>query len=376
MTPAGVVTTLAGQASAGTNDGTGNAARFDIPVGVAVDSSNNVYVSDFFNYTIRKVTPAEVVTTLAGLAGVSGTNDGTGSTARFNYPEGVAVDSSNNVYVADIDNDTIRKVTPAGLVTTLAGLAGNQGSADGTGSAAQFNNPSGVAVDGAGNVYVTEIYNDTIRKVTPAGVVTTLAGLAGNQGSADGPGSAARLYSPTGLAMDSAGNLYVADSNNHTIRKGIPDYGQPIIYGQPQSQAVSASATVTLSVTNTGALPLAYQWLFNGTNLNGATSKTLNIASFQATNAGSYLVVITNVYGSATSSVAVLNLAATNQPPVVAITSPTTGATFTAPVNISISASASDPDGTVAQVVFLNGANPLGTVTHSPYTVVWTNAPV
>ena len=134
------------------------------------------------------------ITTLAGRAGSAGSADGTGSAARFYYPRGVAVDSAGNVYVADTGNHTIRKVTPAGVVTTLAGLAGSSGSADGTGSAARFNYPPGVAVDSAGNVYVADTGNHTIRKVTPAGVVTTLAGLAGSSGSADGTGSAARFY--------------------------------------------------------------------------------------------------------------------------------------------------------------------------------------
>ena len=132
----------------------------------------------------------------------------------------MAVDSAGNVYVADSNNVTIRKITPGGVVSTLAGLAGQYGSADGTGSAARFNNPNGVAVDSAGNVYVADTCNYTIRKITPGGVVSTLAGLAGNRGSADGTGSAARFFSPQGVAVDSAGNVYVADTGNHTIRKG------------------------------------------------------------------------------------------------------------------------------------------------------------
>jgi sugar lactone lactonase YvrE len=158
--------------------------------------------------------------TLAGYSGY-GNADGTGSAARFYLPNGVAVDSAGNVYVADASNCTIRKVTAGGVVTTLAGLAESYGSADGTGSAAQFVYPTGVAEDSAGNVYVADNNNSTIRKVTAGGVVTTLAGLAGSSGSADGTGSAARFYEPSGVAVDSAGNVYVADGGNNTIRKGI-----------------------------------------------------------------------------------------------------------------------------------------------------------
>jgi sugar lactone lactonase YvrE len=170
-----VVTTLAGGADPGSADGTGSDARFADsvgpcdcphfgPAGVAVDSAGNVYVADGGNSTIRKVTPAGVVTTLAGLAiSGNGSADGTGIGARFNHPNGVALDSAGNLYLADTSNNTIRKVTPFGVVTTLAGLAqfdadGNPvgGSADGTGSEARFSYPSGVAVDGAGNVYVAD----------------------------------------------------------------------------------------------------------------------------------------------------------------------------------------------------------------------------
>src|SRR5205085_2340119 len=160
---------------------------------------------------IRKIAPAGVVTTLAGLAGNPGSDDGTGSAARFYDPSGVATDSSGNVYVADSGHQTVRKVNPAGVVTTLAGLAGNQGSDDGTGSAARFYDPFGVATDSSGNVYVADTRNHTIRKITPAGVVTTLAGPAGSRGSADGTGSAARFYHPGGVATGSSGNIYVAD---------------------------------------------------------------------------------------------------------------------------------------------------------------------
>ena len=211
---------FAGQpGSDGNTDDTGSAARFHTPAGVAVDNAGNVFVADTYNHTIRKITAAGVVTTFAGSAGVTGTNDATGSAARFNTPYGVAVDTNGNVYVADSSNSTIRKITPAGMVTTLAGLAWNSGSADGTGSGARFYWPYAVTVDSAGNVFVADEANHTIRKVTPAGEVTTLAGSAGNSGSADGTSIAAGFYNPTGVAVDTNGNVYVADSYNHTIRK-------------------------------------------------------------------------------------------------------------------------------------------------------------
>jgi sugar lactone lactonase YvrE len=251
ITPGRVVSTLAGLAnSSGSADGTGSAARFDVPVGGAVDSSGNVYVADLGNHTIRKITPGGVVSTLAGLAGSSGSTDGTGSAARFWLPNGVAVDSSGNVYVADTENSTIRKITPGGVVSTLAGLARSIGSADGTGSAARFALPYGVAVDSSGNVYVADSYNWTIRKITPGGVVSTLAGLAGSYGSADGTGSAARFNYPEGVAVDSAGNVYVADTFNNAIRKISPDgvvstpAGLAANFDQPNSVAVDSVGNV------------------------------------------------------------------------------------------------------------------------------------
>src|SRR5438094_153574 len=211
--------TFAGNAYGG--NGTGSQAIFAYPYATAVDGAGNVYVADTYNYTVRKITPAGVVTTLAGLAGEDGSADGTGSYARFSYLFGIAVDGAGNVYVTDFSN-TIRKITPAGVVTTLAGTPGVHGSADGAGSAAQFWQPWGIAVDSAGIVYVADQANSTIRKITPAGVVTTIAGAAGMFGSADGSGSAARFNAPDGIAVDSSGNLYVADSGNHEIRKITP----------------------------------------------------------------------------------------------------------------------------------------------------------
>jgi len=224
ITPSGVVTTLAGLAgSSGSTNGTGTAARFNHPIGVAVNSAGIVYVADCDNHQIRKITTGGVVTLFAGSSTLAfGHADGTGSAATFRTPQGVAVDSAGNLFVADTGNNTIREITAAGVTTTLAGTANTYGSTDGTGSAARFDFPDNIVVDGAGNVYVTDDANCTIRKITSTGVVTTLAGSAGTSGSADGTGGAATFHHPSGIAIDSSSNLYVADYDNNLIRKVTP----------------------------------------------------------------------------------------------------------------------------------------------------------
>jgi sugar lactone lactonase YvrE len=221
----GVVTTLAGTAGkSGSTDGAGTTALFNGPTGVAVDGAGNLYVADGGNNTIRQVVVSSgVVSTLAGTAGQSGSTNGTGAAARFSSPQGVAFDGAGNLYVADSNNSIIRKIGIAsGMVTTLAGTAGMTGGADGTGAAARFSGPQGVAFDGAGNLYVADSNNYTIRKIgITTEVVTTLAGTAGMAGSIDGTGAAARFEGPYGLTFDGAGNLYVADSGNSTIRKVV-----------------------------------------------------------------------------------------------------------------------------------------------------------
>jgi sugar lactone lactonase YvrE len=218
--PFGTLTTLSGSGAAGHTDGSGTVASFSGPVGIAIDASGTIYVADYNNNKIRKITPAGVTTTFAG-SGIAGEANGIGVTASFNSPIGVAVDASGNVYVADSANHTIRKITPEGVVSTLAGSAGTAGFVNGTGAAANFYFPSGVDVDASGNVYVADTNNYRIRKITPSGVVSTFAG-SGVVGSTDGTGVAATFKYPRGIELDALGNVYVVDMGNNKIRKINP----------------------------------------------------------------------------------------------------------------------------------------------------------
>lgn len=213
VTPQLAVSTLAGTpGAAGSSDGASAAASFRNPTDLASDGSGNFYVADSSNHTIRRISAAGAVTTFAGVAGQSGATDGSSTVARFNTPSGLAFDAAGNLYVADGGNHTVRRISAAGVVTTIAGSAGLPGSADGSGAAARFKYPRDVVVDPAGNVYVADSENFLLRRISPSGVVSTVAGVAGRSDAADGVGAQARFGRLASLAIDASGNLYVADS--------------------------------------------------------------------------------------------------------------------------------------------------------------------
>jgi hypothetical protein len=291
ITPDGTVSTFAGQAGINDSvDATGGAARFYFPAGVAVDTNGNVYVADSVNQTIRKITPSQVVTTMAGFPRSFGSVDATGSAARFHNPEDVAVDNLGNVYVADNVNQTVRKVTPAGVVTTLAGFSGSGGTADGTGNTARFSNLSGVAVDGAGNIYVADSGNNCIRKVTQGGVATTLAGQSGPIGSADGIGSLVRFNNPSDVAIDGTGNLFIADAMNFTIRgtqSSATKFDQTITFGTLPDKYIN-DLPFALTATASSVLPVTFSIVSGPATLsnNVVTLTNAGIVTVRASQSG------------------------------------------------------------------------------------------
>lgn len=405
--------TFAGSGTGGTVDGTGRAAQFNAPWGIAVDAAGNVYVSEGGasgvpaapSHVIRKITPTGVVTTLAGRAGVGGSQDGAGTTATFSFPRGLTVDSGGTLYVAA---NGVRRISPAGVVSTLVAsmnlpsalifdLSGNllvaesnvhaikrvtpqgdvsnyagtgsPGSLDGAVASAQFDGPSGIAADAFGNVYVSEYYNSTIRRINSAGSVSTFAGRArasgvadgvgadarfggplglavdiadalyvadyqnnlirrispegnvvtiggqvGVTGSSDGAGSAARFNLPAGVAVDRSGNVYVADTLNNVIRKGVPSAiptpRRPAIISGPASVTISANQRATLSVAAAG-FEVAYQWYSGNSGSTSAPIAGATSARFTTpdlTRTSNYWVRVSTAGGSVDAQTATVTV--------------------------------------------------------------------
>lgn len=300
ISPDGRVATLGGRGSIGSTDGPGAQARFDAPAGVAVDARGNVYVADSGNRTIRKVSPEGTVSTFAGLARLSGSDtDGVGPAAEFGFPTSMTFDAAGNLLVVDF-NQAIRKITPEAVVSKLvqlysvdgldasgckspatfisdiasdaagtvyfadsrqhivcritaqgefsllAGSTGQPGSDDGEGPAARFLRPSHLVLDATGTLYVSDAGNHTLRKISPLGVVSTLAGSAGQAGASDGVGTQARFSSPGDLVIASDGSLYIADLGNSGIRKMAPDGTVSTFIHAPGSDLPSGIQTAPL----------------------------------------------------------------------------------------------------------------------------------
>ncbi|ESU23988.1 hypothetical protein FEDK69T_10480 [Flavobacterium enshiense DK69] len=267
----GQISTFAGSGTAGFLDDTGIAAKFYYPAGMAIDSNDNLYVADYSNHRIRKITPGGVVTTYAGLA-TAGSNDGNVSVAKFNGPTGVGVDASGNVFVADYGNHKIRKISVSGEVTTVAGT-GVAGADDGLGASASFNHPAIVATDDQNNLFVTDSGNNKIRKISSLGNVITFAGT-GVAGNSDAAASSATFKGPTGVCIANLGTVYVADYSNHKIRK-ICTYGYTVVpelpYGlvlNPVTGVISGSPTISSPMTN---------YTITATNAFGSSSFVVSI---------------------------------------------------------------------------------------------------
>eukprot|EP00900_Chrysochromulina_parva_P001813 jgi/Chrpa1/11632/Chrysochromulina_OHIO_Genome00021125-RA len=235
------VSTIAGsrEGKGGFADGPAADARFNCPGSAAIDADGNIFVADEHNHCIRKVTPDGTVRTLAGSReGKDGFADGPAADARFNHPGSAAIDADGTIIVADKANHCIRKVSPDGTVSTLAGSReGKGGFADGPGADARFNLPGSAVIDADGTIIVADMFNHCIRKVSPDGTVSTLAGSReGKDGFADGPGADARFYCPASVAIDADGNIIVADMANYCIRKVTPDGTVSTLAGSRESE--------------------------------------------------------------------------------------------------------------------------------------------
>ncbi|OAM90325.1 hypothetical protein AW736_00855 [Termitidicoccus mucosus] len=274
------------------------------PGGIAVDASDNIYITDSGNNVIKKISATDGTVSVVAGNGAVGSADGVGTAAQFNLPQGLVCDKSANIlYVADMLNSTLRAVNLfTRTVTTLAGQAGEDGYWDGVGSVARFRTPQGLAIDAAGFVYVADTGNSTIRVCDPkTGLVATLIGIPRQAGAIDGSGATALMNLPAGITADTTGtgDIYVIDSGNSAIRALLfpPSIATPLASG-----TIKAGRPITLDGSAWGAPAPVYQWYKEGVKLTGSQSKTLVLDSAKASDAGSYQVMAFNASGTASSS--------------------------------------------------------------------------
>ena len=319
ITPAGAITPLAGGYGYYHDiHGRVDIATFFAPAGVAVDTAGTVYVADSGNNAISEIT-ATGVTTLAGSNTHysnqigSGSSDGTGPAASFDGPHGIAVDGNGKHLRCGYrqphdpeDNAGRRRHDARGNGRPSRQCRRHR-------KRGQVRQPRRRGGRRDRQHLCRRHGNSTIRKISPAGVVTTVAGTAGTTGSTDATGRAALFNHPAGVAVDASGKLYIADTNNNTVRIGLPA-GPPQITVQPQSQSAMAGTDARFAVTASGVPAPTYQWYFNGTALGGATDSSLSVLSVATVNAGSYTVVVSNAVGSVTSNPATLTVASASTP--------------------------------------------------------------
>jgi sugar lactone lactonase YvrE len=351
--PNGIIITVAGNGTYGYygDGGEATSAKLAYPEGVAVDASGNIFIADAGNQRIRKVGTNGIITTVAGDGTGAYSGDGGAATNASIYnPEGVVVDATGNLFIADTDNQRIRKVDTYGIITTVAGNGTKAYSGDGgLASSASLLDPEGVVVDASGNLFIADTDNRVIRKVGLNGIITTVAGNGTAAYSGDGgPATNAAMSSPDGVAVDASGNLFIADTFNERIRKVVPsgiapmlvlsnvtagsagDYQvvittpfgsitssfatlkilfSPSVTVPPASQYIIAGGNVTFAVMASGTPPLAYTWHRDGAPIAGATNSSYATNDVQLADSGSqFTCVLSNAYGSVTSEVAILSV--------------------------------------------------------------------
>ena len=386
----GTIATIAGNGVGGFSGDGGPAtdAQLQQPRDIVFGTSGNIYISDRFNHRIRKIDSSGIITTVAGngTAGFSG-DGGPATDAQMNIPSGLALDGLGNLYIADFSNHVIRKVALDGTITTVVGTgsAGFDGDG-GPATNARLWSPIDVAFDASGNLYVADWQNSRVRKIDSAGIITTVAGDGTFGFSGDGgPATSAHLWKPTGLAFDGPGNLFIADSENKRVRMVAPAISNPpsVSLTSPAAgsvfQAPVAFIVLTADASDSNGT-IAKVEFFNGTTKIGMDTSAPYSVNWLNVQAGAYnlTAIATDNDGEVTvsSPVSITVVDPNATPPTVSLTSPIGGTVFQSPASITLTADASDSDGTITKVEFFNGLALLGTATSAPYSFNWTNVPV